>query len=828
MNRRLNGAIVGLLPWIVPLVCVIGCSTNSEKPSYVNSFDPTLGQGLPVPDSVRMAVGDNTILITWGLPEGTSADEYAVFRRTVGATGADQSERLEGRVATPKYTDTRVRNGLTYVYRIAAGAHGQFGTRTDEIQATPALLAILLADGAQFTSSRSISVGLTAPSPEAVRFTEDADSFPTAWLPASSPVTWMISAGDGAKTVYAEFRFADGSISLPVSSTIRLDTKAVIQSISFDGSRIRKPGDTIHFSLVAGETNGSATISIDGVFSGEPLYDDGTNGDRTARDGTYESDLLVPPAASAVNRQVTGEFTDEAGNVATSAVAPQLISIQQGPEAVNLIPPSVAEPPDLPAVTLRWSQSTAGNFSSYRLFRAETAQVDSTGKLIDTLADATILQRVDAGVIEGRTYSYRLYVVNSSGLETGSNTVRVLVPNVRPPGSVTLQTPNSVSATRIGLEWSKSQDLDFQAYRVFRNKTGDVGDNDQLLTEITDINHVFWDDSGLEDNTTYYYRVVTVDNAGLESRSNEIHVKTKSNDSPDAVTLAVPTVSEPPDAPSVTLRWTQSLDQTFSAYRIYRAESAPVDSTGRLLDTEASAITLVYDDTSVVEGRTYYYRVYVANSLGNETGSNAVQVLVPNVRPPSPVTLEVPTSASTDRVGLVWSRSGELDFRLYRVFRNESGVVDDSDLVVATLTDIERTYWDDTGLQENTKYYYRVYTDDQGGLTGRSNEVTVTTKNLPPPPVALNEPSAIDSTAATLSWAQSDVHDFAHYRLYRDSLPTVTTSSHLVVDMDDKTFTAFRDTGLIKGTRYYYRVFVVDSGDTPEAVGSNTITFITL
>ena len=126
---------------------------------------------------------------------------------------------------------------------------------------------------------------------------------------------------------------------------------------------------------------------------------------------------------------------------------------------------------------------------------------------------------------------------------------------------------------------------------------------------------------------------------------------------------------------------------------------------------------------------------------------------------------------------------------------------------------------DDAGLQENTTYYYRIYTEDTGGLSVRSNEVEARTRNEPPPAVTLYAATNVDSTAATLSWEASGVHDFAAYQLYRDEIATVTTASTLVVEMDAKEFTEFRDTELEPGTHYYYRVFVVDDAEEAE-IGS--------
>jgi fibronectin type 3 domain-containing protein len=286
-------------------------------------------------------------------------------------------------------------------------------------------------------------------------------------------------------------------------------------------------------------------------------------------------------------------------------------------------------------------------------------------------------------------------------------------------------------------------------------------------------------------------------------------------------------VAEPPDEPAVTLRWTLSSEEDFSAYRIYRAESAPVDSADELVGRVTSANALEFDDTDVIEGQTYYYRVYVQDSFGRESGSNTVQAVVVNARPPQAITLREPNATSTSRIALDWNESQDLDFLAYRLYRNTAGAVSDGDPLLAEIPDVAAITWDDAGLRENTTYYYRVYVVDAGGLTTRSNEVEARTKNEAPPAVTMNAAASIDTTAATLSWGQSQAHDFAFYRLYRDEIPTVTTGSTQVVELDQATFTSFRDTELETGTRYYYRVFVVDDADDEQETGSNTITLQT-
>lgn len=605
--------------------CVLACSTDHEAADYDNPYDPSHAADIPTPDSVRVAVSDGKVTLTWRLPRGETADEFAIFRKAPDDQAAPE-ERLLDKTAERTYTDTRVRNGRLYLYRIAAGREGNFGARTEEVEARPGVYSILLAEDRALTKDRSVSITANAENAKSARFSEVADRFESPWHAVSGSLKWDLSEGDGVKTVWGQFLFEDGSRSLPVSDSITLDTKAAISSVSFDGSESRRPGDVVHFRLVAGEPRGVASVSIDGVLDKGPLFDDGTGGDLVAEDGVYEGDHVLFANEPVTRAQVKGTFADEAGNVAAAAIAPRSITLRPPVEAVALLGADLAEPPDPASVTLHWSPYEEDGFASYRIFRGESATVDSTDRLVTAVQDSKTLSAEDASVIESRTYYYRVYVLDTSGEQAGSNPLRVEIANRRPPSAVNIESGAATGTTRIAVQWSRSQDADFGAYRLYRS---------------------------------------------------------------------------------------------------------------------------------------------------------------------------------------------------------ESGAVDENDALLVTARELAQTMFVDTGLVENETYHYRVYVSDAGDLRVPGNEVEVRTENEPPPAVVLNEGTDVDTAAVTLSWGRSAVHDFAKYTIFRDEVPTVTTGSTEVVTIDEPGGTSFRDRELDKGKRYYYRVFVFDDAPEAESTGSNTITILT-
>lgn len=271
------------------------------------------------------------------------------------------------------------------------------------------------------------------------------------------------------------------------------------------------------------------------------------------------------------------------------------------------------------------------------------------------------------------------------------------------------------------------------------------------------------------------------------------------------------------------ITWTQSLAGDFSSYRVYRSLSPSVSTADKLVASIASLSTLDVLDSEAGEGMTYYYRVFVRTGTGQETGSNTLSLAVPNVRPPGAVNLSEPDGISFNRISLRWDKSPELDFSAYRLYRNTTGAVDQTDDLVVSISDADAVFFTDDGLAENTEYFYRIYVVDTAGLITAGNQRSVWTRNDPPAAVSLSSPSQVTTTAATLSWSRSTADDFESYRLFRSEASGVTTDSELVVEINDPNDTSFRDLGLTEGTTYYWRVFVTDRGPEPEATGSNTV-----
>ncbi|MBD3287224.1 hypothetical protein GF337_00335, partial [candidate division KSB1 bacterium] len=384
--------------------------------------------------------------------------------------------------------------------------------------------------------------------------------------------------------------------------------------------------------------------------------------------------------------------------------------------------------------------------------------------------------------------------------------------------------PVGNSLTSLNISWSKNEDTDFVAYRIYRSLTAGVDSTSTLISIIDDQNSTTYEDTGLQGNTTYYYRVYVYDSSGLTRGSNEVNGTTNMNQPPAAITL----FSVSPVANSLTrlnLNWSKNEDNDFAAYRIYRSLNPNVDSTSVLVTTITDQNITSYEDEGLEQDTEYYYRIFVYDSRGLYSKSNEKKGRTNSNTRPTAVVL-YPVVALQDDLNslrLNWSENGNSDFSKYKIYRSNSVTVDSTSFLVQTITDQHATEYEDTGLDEATTYYYRIYVYDGGGLAAGSNiESGTTHANEAPTPVVLASPSIIDSVSLGLSWSRNSDDDFAMYTLFRSKTSiSDTVSIAPTAIINDQEITEFTDSNLEQNTTYYYRIFVNDSGGLRS--GSNEV-----
>jgi hypothetical protein len=164
-------------------------------------------------------------------------------------------------------------------------------------------------------------------------------------------------------------------------------------------------------------------------------------------------------------------------------------------------------------VDLAWTDHSGGE-TGFRVERRSDAApawaaVGTTG--------ANVTAYIDRTVREETTYDYRVFATNAGGDSAASNTASATTPVLTIPDPPSGLQAVAVSSFSVDLAWTDNS-YDEDGFRIER-KTGVDGTWAQVGSVGADI--VAFQDSGLADDVTYFYRVRAYNNAGESSYSNE-------------------------------------------------------------------------------------------------------------------------------------------------------------------------------------------------------------------------------------------------------------------------------------------------------------------
>lgn len=183
------------------------------------------------------------------------------------------------------------------------------------------------------------------------------------------------------------------------------------------------------------------------------------------------------------------------------------------------------------------------------------------------------------------------------------------------------------------------------------------------------------------------------------------------------------------------------------------------------------------------------------------------------------------TAASTSQINLVWgggsSDLGGSTFSLYR--STLSGFFPSVATLIAS--GLTGTTYADTGLTDNTTYYYYVIGEDVNGGQILSNEANATTPSAgggEPGPFVLSA-TAVSGSEIDLSWTTPTGAGIT-YDVYMDPNPSFTPNA-LTIISTGQSGTTFNATGLVAGTWYYFYTIArdVSGSSTSNEASARTI-----
>jgi fibronectin type 3 domain-containing protein len=257
---------------------------------------------------------------------------------------------------------------------------------------------------------------------------------------------------------------------------------------------------------------------------------------------------------------------------------------------------------------------------------------------------------------------------------------------------------------QVTLTWTDNQTS--PTFNIYRGTSPGGEGATPIATGVTTTSFT---DTGLTDGTTYYYKVIAVNNGVTSALSGEAS--------------ATPRIQPPPGLTAspgntrVSLSWSPAPGAV--SYNVYRGTS----SGGEGPTPIATGVTgTSFTDTGLTDGTTYFYQVTSVHAAGESLPSGEVSATP--IPPPSAPTGVVATAGHT-AIALNWTPAATAT--TYNVYR---GTTPGGEGATPIATGLTTTSFTDTSLTDGTTYYYRITAVNAGGESGQSAEVSATSQFL--------------------------------------------------------------------------------------------------
>ncbi len=314
-------------------------------------------------------------------------------------------------------------DGVRTVYAKFRDAAGNVSAVvSDDIQvdtAAPTSPTISINGGAAYSSSATVDLALSAIGATEMMVSNDSGFAGASWEAyATSKTGWVLTAGDGAKTVYVQYRDAAGNVSSTASDGITLDTVDPAGTVTIDAGATYATNANVPLALTASADTAMMMISNDAAFTGASWQPYGA---------TVPVWTLPAPDGTKTVYVKFKDFADRESLVVTDTIildttAPRINYLTDTPDPVR---PRVGQ-----KTKFSFNLSEAGTITVW-------VRSGSTGHLVRTITkvkpagwNKTYWDGRNAGgsLVPAGTYKYKMKVKDAAGWYTISSyhSIRVI------------------------------------------------------------------------------------------------------------------------------------------------------------------------------------------------------------------------------------------------------------------------------------------------------------------------------------------------------------------------------------------------------------------
>ncbi|RZV18996.1 fibronectin type III domain-containing protein [Aliarcobacter butzleri] len=388
------------------------------------------------------------------------------------------------------------------------------------------------------------------------------------------------------------------------------------------------------------------------------------------------------------------------------------------PKINNTVPTvnysSIKSISDITSIGFEWQRVDDPRVVGYNFYRTDLQSGEKTLKLIRSIDSRYATHYVDRELEPKTKYAYQI----SSRLNDGSESVTTdayvaeTLPRIVPVNGA--QAISNLPK-KIKLLWQPHPDQRIQYYRVEKYNTT-LNEWIYLATVNQRLSAEYLD-TGLENNTTYQYRIKAFTFEDVESAPTKT-LSAKTKPAPKSPTNVKASNNIPK---KIFLTWSPSQNQDIIGYDIYRSSYS---SFGFSKVTNVNSTTTEYTDSVDDDGRTYYYRIIAVDKDNLESADNITATKGMSL--PKPIRPTITSAQIQGSVNLSW-QAGDNRAVSYNVVKKIKQNFFQYKTVI--FNNISGTSFNDSDIVSGVDYKYSVQAVDEFGLVSEnSDEKTLSRK----------------------------------------------------------------------------------------------------
>ncbi|MFT4050288.1 MAG: fibronectin type III domain-containing protein [Solirubrobacterales bacterium] len=784
---------------------------------YGNNLSTTPGP-VGAPSDLQAVHGDGSAAISWTAPSSTGG---RTIRGYTVRYSSDEGDSWQTKTIAPGTGTslTGLSNGTEYEVQVAAMSSDSLG---------------------DYSESETVTPSTTPGAPSGVQLTPHYTSIHASWTAPTgdggSPITgyrvrYSDDDGENWTTVSPDF----GVVTSTDLTGLTNDTEYEVQVAAINGDGVGDFSDvatatpfktpaTLGTPAVQNLTRTSATIQTDvdpGDIDQDVTVEYTTNSDHAGAVSAPATSVIggsgetsVPIALSALTLNTTYYYRVVATASDSDVVASDWNSFTTDKVAATVGAPSVA---DITQTTAKVSSEVSAGDLAQSVKVEYTTQSDhsnaasSAATSVAAGAPSGPVEIALSGLVSNTTYYYRAVATASDSDVIASGwssfkTAKVAATVATPSTSDITQQAAKVAATVSAGDLAQSVKVEYSANA---NHSGAASSSATAVAAGSPAGPVVTALSGLNSNTTYYYRVVATASDSDVVASDWSSFKTTKV----AATVAAPSVSNLQQsaakisgvvtagdlAQSVTVEYTTHFDHTLVT-----------TSLGVSLASGGSA-TIEIPLGNLSSNTTYYYRVVATASDSDAVASDWNSFKTAKL----PATVGAPSVSDVTKSSVSISALVTAGDLAQSVTVEYSGHADHTDAVSSSATAVPAGTAGATvstaltGLTSNTTYYFRVVaTASDSGVVSSSWDSFTTGKSAAsvaaPTASAIAVKSASISAVVTPGDLAQDVS--VQYTANADHSGTVSSPTTTIAGGSGASTVTIALSGLEPATEYHYRV----------------------